>query len=167
MLYFLNCVNKWCRQTCPYCDKQYTKCDSVSSDGKTCYNPRIRDGSKNDIIMRPVKETKYTDTEQSEGLLQWCKQLFPYAKKGMAVYSFDTSSISGKEGVYWSYGCHILCIFIFCKKQKKILLFLRKNKKKQKIFLYLYFNSYTLISNAIFSSKWSLIQKCSGIKFFG
>ena len=103
MLYFLNCVNKWCRQTCPYCDKQYTKCDSVSSDGKTCYNPHIRDGSAVEIVGRPVKETKHSDTQQSEGLLQWCKQLFPYAKKGMAVYSSDTSSISGQEGVYWSY----------------------------------------------------------------
>ena len=55
----------------------------------------------------------------------------------------------------------------FAKNKKKFCFFCAKTKKKQKIFLYLYFNSYTLISNAIFSSKWSLIQKCSGIKFFG
>ena len=102
MLYFLNCVNKWCRHTCRSCGKQYTKCDSVSSDGKTCYNPQIRDGSAVDIVGRPVKETKHSDTQQSEGLLQWCKQLFPYAKKGMAVYSSDPSLNSGKGGVYWT-----------------------------------------------------------------
>ena len=101
MLYFLNCVNKWCHQDEErHGHHQYTKCDSASSDGKTCYNPQIRE---NDLTGRPTKETKHSDTEQSEGLLQWCKQLFPYAKKGMAVYSSDTSSISGQEGVYWSY----------------------------------------------------------------
>ena len=100
MLYFLNCVNKWCPHTCTSCGKQYTTCDLVSSDGKTCYNPQIRE---NDLTGRPTKETKHSDTEQSEGLLQWCKQLFPYAKKGMAVYSSDPSLNSGKGSVYWSY----------------------------------------------------------------
>ena len=97
-------------------------------------------------------------------------QFFPWHSHSahfLATFSKGVDLAKSGSTLSRQYGCHILCIFIFCKKQKKILLFLRKNKKKQKIFLYLYFNSYTLISNAIFSSKWSLIQKCSGIKFFG
>ena len=98
MLYFLNCVNKWCLQAGT--NDQYTKCGSASSDGKTCYNPQIRYGST--VGGRPIEESLlYSDAKRSANLLQWCKQLFPYAMKGTAVYSSDPSLNSGKGAVYW------------------------------------------------------------------
>ena len=99
MLYFRNCVNKWCLQAGT--GGQYTKCNSASSDGKTCYNPQIRFGST--VGGRPVKSCCYSDVAHSETLLIWCKQMFPKAMKGTAVYSSDPSLNSGKGSVYWSY----------------------------------------------------------------
>ena len=98
MLYFRNCVNKWCLQAGT--DGQYTKCNSASSDGKTCYNPQIRFGST--VGGRPVKSCCYSDVAHSETLLIWCKQMFPKAMKGTAVYSSDPSLNSGKGAVFWN-----------------------------------------------------------------
>ena len=101
MLYFRNCVNKWCLQAGT--DGQYTKCNSASSDGKTCYNPQIRFGST--VGGRPVKSCCYSDVAHSETLLIWCKQMFPKAMKGTAVYSSDPSLNSVTGAVWWcSYG---------------------------------------------------------------
>ena len=98
-----------------------------------------------------------------------------WAFSRLQLYSYTLlDSISGqlRDSFRREKGVEIMVVIFFvlsffAKNKKNSAFFAQKQKKKQKIFLYLYFNSYTLISNAIFSSKWSLIQKCSGIKYFG
>ena len=63
---FHSCIHDWCYQKGT--KGQYTRCTTVSNDGRTCYNPKIRYGSTiggkpGEITQRNIKE--------------WCKQLFP------------------------------------------------------------------------------------------
>ena len=96
-----------------------------------------------------------------------------WAFSRLQLYSYTLlDSISGqlRDSFRREKGVEIMVVIFFvlsffAKNKKNSAFFAQKQKKTQKIFLYLYFNSYTLISNAIFSSKWSLIQKCSDIKF--
>merc|ERR1712184_187793 len=73
--------------------QQFTKCESASSDGKTCYNPEIRYGST--VGGHPVKHS-------NNNILQWCQQLFPTSIYGDATFSNSSSSNVGKGVIFWS-----------------------------------------------------------------
>lgn len=88
---FQNCVNDWCYQNGT--SQQFTKCESASSDGKTCYNPEIRYGST--VGGHPVKHS-------NNNILQWCQQLFPTSIYGDATFSNSSSSNVGKGVIFWS-----------------------------------------------------------------
>ena len=87
---FHQCIKKWCYQKGT--KQQYTKCKSVSKDGKTCYLPEIRYGST--VGGRPVKHPY-------NNILQWCKQLFPTSTRGTATYSNSRKLNIGKGPVFW------------------------------------------------------------------
>ena len=63
---FHSCLHKWCLQSGT--NQQYTKCERVSGDGRTCYNPTIKYGST--IGGYPTKH-------KNNNYKQWCQQLFP------------------------------------------------------------------------------------------
>ena len=63
---FHSCIHDWCYQKGT--KGQYTRCKTVSNDGRTCYNPEIRYGST--IGGIPGQ----TDPGY---IKEWCKQLFP------------------------------------------------------------------------------------------
>ena len=92
--FFHFCVNKWCYQKGTR--QQYTKCKSVSKDGKTCYLPEIRYGST--VGGRPAKRSRYSN------ILQWCKQLFPTSTRGTATYSNSRKLNTGKGALFWYRG---------------------------------------------------------------
>ena len=82
--------------------RQFTKCETVSSDGKTCYNPEIRYGST--VGGHPGKHS-------NNNILQWCQQLFPESTNGDATYSNSSSVNAGNGPLFWSksgdeYGYH-------------------------------------------------------------
>ena len=56
--YFHKCVNDWCIQHGT--NEQYTKCQTVSLDGKTCYKPEIRYGTTASG-SRPIFYPGYTN----------------------------------------------------------------------------------------------------------
>ena len=66
---FHSCLHKWCIQSGT--NQQYTKCERVSQDGRTCYNPTIKYGYTTGGY--PVKH--HTNNYQ-----QWCQQLFTTRK---------------------------------------------------------------------------------------
>ena len=90
---FHQCIKKWCYQKGT--KQQYTKCKSVSKDGKTCYLPEIRYGST--VGGRPVKN-------RNNNILQWCKQLFPTSTRGTATYSNSRKLNTGKGALFWYRG---------------------------------------------------------------
>ena len=63
---FHACIHKWCLQSGT--KQQYTKCQSVSVDGRTCYNPSIKYGSTIGGIPNKHWQNVYKE---------WCQQLFP------------------------------------------------------------------------------------------
>ena len=81
--YFHKCVNDWCIQHGT--NEQYTKCETVSPDGKTCYNPEIHYGSTASG-SRPIFYPGLIN------IPQWCKQLFPTSMSGTATYATDEAS---------------------------------------------------------------------------
>ena len=89
---FHQCIKKWCYQKGT--KQQYTKCKSVSKDGKTCYLPEIRYGST--VGGRPAKNS-------TNNILQWCKQLFPTSTRGTATYSKSRKLNTVKGPPLWWY----------------------------------------------------------------
>ena len=69
---FNSCINNWCHQKGTM--GQYTRCKSVSNNGRTCHNPEIKYGSN--IGGKPGGSLAITG---------WCKQLFP-TTRGTARY---------------------------------------------------------------------------------
>ena len=63
---FHSCIHDWCYQKGT--KGQYTRCKTVSNDGRTCYNPEIRYGSTIGGIPGSFNEGY---------MKEWCKQLFP------------------------------------------------------------------------------------------
>ena len=79
---FHACKNgNWCYQKGT--KGQYTRCATVSNDGRTCYNPEIRYGST--IGGKPGGTRDITGYEPTT---EWCRQLFPTTKilKGTVKY---------------------------------------------------------------------------------
>ena len=78
---FHSCIHDWCYQKGT--KGQYTRCATVSNDGRTCYNPEIRYGS---TIGGKPGGTR--DTGGYEPTTEWCRQLFPTTKilKGTVKY---------------------------------------------------------------------------------
>ena len=84
---FNSCINNWCYQHGTM--GQYTRCKSVSNNGRTCHNPEIKYGSNiggkpggiwhgpNQVMNLPMNVPT-----------KWCKQLFPTTPKiyGTALY---------------------------------------------------------------------------------
>ena len=85
---FNSCIHDWCLQKGP--NQQYTRCKTVSKDGRTCYNPTIRYGST--IGGHPAKH-KLNDIDD------WCRQLFPTSIKGIATYDTKLTFVTG--AVFW------------------------------------------------------------------
>ena len=69
------------------------KCETASSDGKTCYNPEVRYGST--IGGRPCQHG-------NNNILHWCKQLFPAATSGDATYDKNLLLKSNEGALWWS-----------------------------------------------------------------
>ena len=87
------CLHKWCLQSGT--NQQYTKCERVSGDGRTCYNPTIKYGST--IGGYPTKH-------KNNNYKQWCQQLFP--KKTIISSSVTFFSTNWKPsnfvgGLFW------------------------------------------------------------------
>ena len=94
---FHKCVNDWCNQQGT--NEQYTKCEKVSPDGKTCYNPEIRYGSTASGSRPIFYPGKYTN------ISQWCKQLFPTSSSGTATYATDEASNANiPRKLFWAAG---------------------------------------------------------------
>ena len=73
---FHSCIHDWCYQKGT--KGQYTRCTTVSNDGRTCYNPKIRYGST--IGGKPGEMTQ-------SYIKDWCKQLFQTSIiRGTATY---------------------------------------------------------------------------------
>ena len=85
---FHSCVDEWCFQKGT--NQQYTRCKTVSKDGRTCYNPTIRYGST--IGGTPAKH-------QNNNILQWIQQLFPTAIICTATYNIEKKS--GHGALWW------------------------------------------------------------------
>ena len=68
------CVNNWCHQKGTM--GQYTRCKSVSNNGRTCHHPEIKYGSTIGGKPGGVWDAKIT---------KWCNQLFP-TTRGTARY---------------------------------------------------------------------------------
>ena len=64
------CVNNWCHQKGTM--GQYTRCKSVSNNGRTCHHPEIKYGST--IGGKPGGVWIHQGTNY---LTEWCIQLFP------------------------------------------------------------------------------------------
>ena len=64
---FANCEKQWCKQKAVYFD-QYTLCQSVKNNGKTCINPEIDGKRGTDPIGLPIW-TRQVD------VVEWCEQL--------------------------------------------------------------------------------------------
>ena len=79
---FNSCINNWCHQKGTM--GQYTRCKSVSNNGRTCHNPEIKYGS---TIGGKPGGVWHVST-QTNFLTVWCRQLFPMATKiyGSARY---------------------------------------------------------------------------------
>ena len=79
---FNSCINNWCHQKGTM--GQYTRCKSVSNNGRTCHNPEIKYGS---TIGGKPGGVWHVST-QTNFLTVWCRQLFPMETKiyGSARY---------------------------------------------------------------------------------
>ena len=91
---FRSCITNWCYQHGTM--GQYTRCKSVSNNGRTCHNPEIKYGSTIGGKPGGVWHGPYQGTncffakplKCSNDLTKWCKQLFPTTPKiyGTALY---------------------------------------------------------------------------------
>merc|ERR1719369_1485148 len=109
---FHGCIKTWCYQKGT--KEQYTKCQTVSPDGKTCYNPEIRYGSTASGSRPIFFPGEFTN------IPEWCKQLFPTSSSGTATYATDEASNAniprrlfwgtgfnpGETGPVWSCRCN-------------------------------------------------------------
>ena len=86
-------MNDWCYQEGT--SQQFTKCETASSDGKTCYNPEIRYGST--VGGHPGEH-------ENNNISQWCQQLFPTSTHGDATYSSSSSLNVGNGALFWDSG---------------------------------------------------------------
>ena len=77
------CIHDWCLQSGT--KQQYTRCERVSEDGRTCYNPTIKYGSS--ISGYPTK-----DNVNKNNYKLWCQQLFPTSNimKSSVTYTKNT-----------------------------------------------------------------------------
>ena len=76
---FNSCINNWCHQNGTM--GQYTRCKSVSNNGRTCHNPEIKYGST--IGGKPGGVS-----HGQPDLTKWCRQLFLTTPKtyGAAIF---------------------------------------------------------------------------------
>ena len=76
---FNSCINNWCYQHGTM--GQYTRCKSVSNNGRTCHNPEIKYGST--IGGKPGGVS-----HGQPDLTKWCRQLFLTTPKtyGAAIF---------------------------------------------------------------------------------
>ena len=91
---FNSCINNWCHQKGTM--GQYTRCKSVSNNGRTCHNPEIKIGSNiggkpGGVWYGPDKGTGcFLDRRHmcTNALTEWCKSLFPTTPKiyGTSLY---------------------------------------------------------------------------------
>ena len=86
---FLQCNQKWCLQK-GLTKSQYTKCESVTNQGKTCNNPEIRYGSTEGGLPR-----YYSNFDSP--YVKWCQQMG-------GTYSTHTLGTRTGYCVYWSTG---------------------------------------------------------------
>ena len=74
---FNSCIHDWCLQKGT--NQQYTRCKTVSKDGRTCYYPTIKYGS-----TTGGSPAKHGSTD----IAGWCQQLFPTSiYGGTATYN--------------------------------------------------------------------------------
>ena len=80
---FNSCINNWCYQNGTR--GQYTRCKSVSNNGRTCHYPEIRYGytvgGKPGFVpeynvWKPWKSLPIWKQGRG-GATEWCRQLFP------------------------------------------------------------------------------------------
>ena len=90
------CINDWCFQKGT--NQQYTKCKKASEDGRTCYNPTIRDGSMDGMDQYVGRPFNYWNNR----IHDWCRQLFPTSIKGNATYNSPQTFVT--TAVYWMDG---------------------------------------------------------------
>ena len=79
---------------------QYTKCERVSEDGRTCYNPSIRYGQH----LSYMKTGGYPTLHSSNNYKQWCQQLFPKKTiiSASMTYYYSTGKPSNFVGaLFW------------------------------------------------------------------
>ena len=68
-----SCINNWCHQKGTM--GQYTRCKSVSNNGRTCHHPEIKYGST--IGGKPGGVWIGAYRRSTNDLTEWCKQIFP------------------------------------------------------------------------------------------
>ena len=80
---FNSCINNWCYQNGTR--GQYTRCKSVSNNGRTCHYPEIRYGYT--VGGKPGATIDFIQGGRG-GVTEWCKQLFPTTSitRGTLVY---------------------------------------------------------------------------------
>jgi len=86
---FAKCNQKWCLQS-GLTKSQYTKCESVTNQGRTCNNPEIKYGSTTGGLP------KYY-SHQTSPYVMWCQQLG-------GTYSTHTLGTRTGYCVYWGTG---------------------------------------------------------------
>ena len=94
---FHACIHKWCLQSGT--KQQYTKCQSVSVDGRTCYNPSIKYGSTIGGIPNKHGQRSWHGHNVYK---EWCQQLFPTSNiiKSSVTYSnYKPTNFIGS--VFW------------------------------------------------------------------
>ena len=83
---FHSCNNNWCLQSGT--NQQYTRCERVSEDGRTCYSPEIKYGST--VGGVPVQHWMHHNSwHPGNDYQKWCQQLFPTSNiiKASVTYS--------------------------------------------------------------------------------
>ena len=86
---FHSCVDEWCFQKGT--NQQYTRCKTVSKDGRTCYNPTIKYGSTTG--GSPGKHPFHD-------IAGWCQQLFPTSIYGGTATYIKVEG-NHKGGLFW------------------------------------------------------------------
>ena len=90
---FRSCINNWCYQNGTM--GQYTRCKSVSNNGRTCHNPEIKFGSM--VGGKPggvwYSRGLFEGLEGDE-LTKWCKQLFPTASKIYGSVQYKVTNLA-------------------------------------------------------------------------
>ena len=91
---FNSCINNWCYQNGTM--GQYTRCKSVSNNGRTCHNPEIKYGS---TIGGKPGGVWHVST-QTNFLTVWCRQLFPMETK---IYGSARYKVIYLAFLFWKY----------------------------------------------------------------